>query len=92
MKTNRAETRLAVSKATRTALRALGDRNQIHSEPEAFDTLIRRMILTVTRSGGLQPNEDLSTQDRAWIVNEEELPSEVARAMELVNEYMYPVR
>ena len=90
MKTNRAETRLAVSKATRTALRALGDRNKI-LETEAFDTLIRRMILFVARSGGLQ-SEDLSTQDRAWIVNEEELPSEVARAMELVNEYMYPVR
>jgi hypothetical protein len=90
MKTNRAETRLAVSKATRTALRALGDRNKI-LETEAFDTLIRRMILFVARSGGLQ-SEDLSTQDRAWIVNESELPSEVARAMELVNEYMYPVR
>lgn len=90
MRTNRAETRLAVSKATRTALRALGDRNKI-LETEAFDTLIRRMILFVARSGGLQ-SEDLSTQDRAWIVNEEELPSEVARAMELVNEYMYPVR
>ena len=90
MRTNRAETRLAVSKATRTALRALGDRNKI-LETEAFDTLIRRMILFVARSGGLQ-SEDLSTQDRAWIVNEEELPSEVARAMELVSEYMYPVR
>ena len=91
MRTNRAETRLAVSKATRTALRDLGDRNKI-LETEAFDTLIRRMILSVARSGGLQSNEDLSTQDRAWIVNEEELPSEVAKAMELVNEYMYPVR
>ena len=91
MRTNRAETRLAVSKATRTALRALGERNKI-LETEAFDTLIRRMILSVARSGGLQSNEDLSTQDRAWIVNEEEMPSEVARAMELVNEYMYPVR
>lgn len=59
-RTIRAETRIAVSKATLKALKSYKRMN------EPYDVLIRRMLIT----GFPKPIDSLTEDEQAWVLNE----------------------
>jgi len=78
---NRAETRLPVSKDTRIAV------NRKLGAGETYDTYLRRMLLFVNRSGNMPPIDELSDAERAWVLNPRDLPVAVEEALAIVNDY-----
>ena len=82
MKTNRHETRLACSTSTRMLLK------ENLADGEAYDTLIRRLLLSASRTRSLLRIEDFTEQEQNWIRNESDLPDELEQAMKVVKSYM----
>ena len=78
----RSETRIPVSRATRVALQGCLDDN------EAYDTLIRRMLLFVSKAKGMPDITSLSPADRDWVLNENIMPQEVEEAYDKVQKWV----
>jgi hypothetical protein len=58
------------------------------ADGETYDTLIRRLLLSASRTRSLLRIEDFTEQEQNWIRNESDLPDELEQAMKVVKSYI----
>jgi|TARA_Y100000310_G_scaffold341707_1_gene441734 hypothetical protein len=58
------------------------------ADGETYDTLIRRLLLSASRTRSLLRIEDFTEQEQNWIRNENDLPDEIEQAMKVVKSYI----